>query len=105
VARNFGAAIRVPDLGKAGYGLAAVAVYRNASAGNSLELTYRNAENRVFTVYLTRPAASQGFELVERGPLRICIWKNEDLSAVMVGEMSSDEMLRVASLTYGDLNF
>jgi hypothetical protein len=38
-------------------------------------------------------------ELRERGATRICIWQNSDLSAVMIADMSSSEMLRVASLT------
>jgi anti-sigma factor RsiW len=105
LARNFSGSPRVPDLAKAGYRLMAMFLYRDDAEHNAVELRYRDAQNRLFTVYLTRPREPQGFELVERGKLRLCIWKNEDLSAVMVGEMSTDEMLRVASLTYGDLNF
>jgi anti-sigma factor RsiW len=105
LARSFKGAPRVPDLGKAGYRLAGIFLYPDDDGRHSVELSYRDAQDRLFTVYLTHPAEPQGFALVEQGKLRLCIWKNEDLSAVMVGEMSTDDMLRVASLTYGDLNF
>jgi anti-sigma factor RsiW len=98
-------ALKTPDLGKAGYVLTTMSVYANHTQAPAIQLSYRNAEGRLFTVYLHRPAGSDRFELIERGTTRICIWENEDLGAVMVGEMSSQEMLRVASLTYADLNF
>jgi anti-sigma factor RsiW len=35
--------------------------------------------------------------------MRICIWQDEELSTVMLGEMSAGEMARVASLAYSGL--
>ncbi len=105
VARNLAVAVKAPDLRKAGYDLTTLSVYPDGAGRHSLQLTYHNPQGRIFTVYLTHPTGPQGFELTERGRMRICVWLNEELSAVMVGEMSSDEMLRVASLTYADLNF
>jgi hypothetical protein len=43
--------------------------------------------------------------MVSRGPVRICLWQDDVLASVMVGEMSSAEMLRVASLAYNGLYF
>jgi hypothetical protein len=37
--------------------------------------------------------------------LQVCVWQNDDLSVVMLGEMPAHEMLRVATATYADLNF
>ncbi len=105
VASNLAVSVKAPDLRKAGYDLTTLNVYSDGTGRHSLQLTYHNPQGRIFTVYLTRPSGPQGFELTERGAMRICVWLNEELSAVMVGEMSSDEMLRVASLTYADLNF
>jgi anti-sigma factor RsiW len=85
--------------------LAAIAVYPDGAERHRLQLTYRNGDGRVFTVYLAGRSRPEGFELIGRGSLRICIWRTDELSAVMVGEMSTNEMLRVASLTYADLNF
>jgi hypothetical protein len=36
--------------------------------------------------------------------VRICIWQNADLTAVMTGEMTTPELFRLASLTYSSLN-
>jgi hypothetical protein len=42
-------------------------------------------------------------DLVERDGMRICIWQDEVLSTVMLGEMSAGEMARIASLAYSGL--
>ncbi|HVJ55503.1 MAG TPA: hypothetical protein VM689_23790 [Aliidongia sp.] len=97
--------VKLPDLGKAGFALAGVDLYNDAGHRASVQLRYHDKAGRLFTVYLSRPSGPDRFELLERGAKRICVWENEELGAVMVGEMPSQEMLRVASLTYADLNF
>jgi anti-sigma factor RsiW len=97
--------VKLPDLGKAGFTLAGVDLYADAGHRASVQLRYHDKAGRLFTVYLSRPSGPDRFELLERGAKRICVWENEELGAVMVGEMPSQEMLRVASLTYADLNF
>ena len=97
--------VKTPNLEKAGFALDAVGIYGDPQARRALELSYRDGRGRRFTVYLHGPTGADGFELRQSGATRICIWQNADLSAVMVGEMSSEEILRVASLTYADLNF
>ena len=49
--------------------------------------------------------ASDPFDMHQRGKTQICVWQNDDLSVVMTGDMSAREMLKVANLTYSDLNF
>lgn len=105
VADTLAQAVKVPDLHKAGYDLAAITVYPQAAQRQALQLRYRNGQGLIFTVYLAHRPEAEGFELIGRGQMRICVWRTEELSAVMVGEMSTNEMLRVASLTYADLNF
>jgi anti-sigma factor RsiW len=105
VAESLAVAVKVPDLRKAGYDLATITVYSDAPQRHSLQLSYRDGQGRLFTVYLTRGGGAEGFDLLTQGAQRICIWRTEELNAVMVGEMSANEMLRVASLTYADLNF
>jgi anti-sigma factor RsiW len=104
IAETLGVAIKSPDLQRAGFTLTGLAIYR-ADSGHAVELRYADARGRTFTVYLHAPLGADSFELRERGATRICIWQNSDLSAVMIADMSSSEMLRVASLTYADLNF
>jgi anti-sigma factor RsiW len=104
IAETLGVAVKSPDLQRAGFTLTGLAIYR-AGSGHAVELRYADARGRVFTVYLHAPLGADSFELRERGATRICIWQNSDLSAVMIADMSSSEMLRVASLTYADLTF
>lgn len=102
---TLGVPLKTPNLRKAGFDLVAMGVYGDRRDRASLELVYGDARGRRFTVYLRGPTGGDGFELRQDGAARICVWQNEELSAVMVGEMSSEEILRVASLTYADLNF
>lgn len=97
--------VKLPDLGKAGYELAGIQLYQEVPDRSAVQLSYRDGADHLFTIYLHRATGPDRFELRARGPARICVWENEDIGAVMVGEMSSQEMLRVASLTYADLNF
>lgn len=98
---TLGQPVKAPNLEKAGFTLQAVSVY----AGKAVQLAYVNDKGHSFTVYLRDSAGPDSFELTVRGAMRVCLWQNEDLTAVMLGEMSSSEMLRVAALTYADLNF
>jgi hypothetical protein len=36
--------------------------------------------------------------------VRICVWQNADVTAVMIGEMSMPELFRLASLAYSSLS-
>ena len=82
---------RLEVVGHAGYGSEAV------------QLRYEDARQRLFTVFLRPSAGPDAFEVTERGPVRICVWQNADLTAVMTGEMSTPELFRLASLTYSSL--
>jgi anti-sigma factor RsiW len=39
-----------------------------------------------------------------RGSVEICVWQNAELAVAMVGEMSTRDMLKLASATYADLD-
>jgi anti-sigma factor RsiW len=95
--------LKAPDLAKLGYRLTELRVYSGAPGGNAVELGYRNTENRLFTLYLRHPSSSPRIDLIERDGIRICIWQDDVLGAVMTGEMSAGEMARIASLAYSGL--
>jgi hypothetical protein len=78
-------------------------VYGNAPAGKGVELLYRHKDNRVFALYLRRPSGAPRFDQYKQGKLRVCIWQDDVLGAVMTGEMSAAEMQRLASLAYTGL--
>jgi anti-sigma factor RsiW len=97
-----GNSTRVPDLQRAGFKLVAADIYGGAHS-DAVQLRYEDAERRLFTVFLRPSAGPDAFEVTERGPVRICVWQNADLTAVMTGEMSTPELFRLASLAYSSL--
>ena len=94
-----GNSMRVPDLSRAGFALVSTDIY----GSEAVQLRYEDARQRLFTVFLRPSAGPDAFEVTERGPVRICVWQNADLTAVMTGEMSTPELFRLASLTYSSL--
>ena len=68
-------------------------------------LAPRDRNGVLFTMYMRQTAGADRFELSRRKDMQVCIWQNDDLSVVMLGEMPAHEMLKVATATYADLNF
>ena len=95
--------VKAPDLMKLGYGLASIRVFAGVPGGRSVELVYRNAQDRLFTLYIRHPSGPARVDLGQREGMRICIWQDDVLGTVMLGEMSAGEMARLASLAYSGL--
>jgi anti-sigma factor RsiW len=94
--------VRVPDLRRAGFNLVAADIYGGPHL-DAVQLRYEDATRRLFTVFLSPSAGPDAFEVAQRGNVRLCVWQNADLTAVMTGEMSTPELFRLASLTYTSL--
>jgi anti-sigma factor RsiW len=106
VTRTLETDVNIPDLDEEGYKLAGVGVYPDRSRGRAVQLNYRNGQGRLLTVYLRHPTGADRYEILpERDGKRVCIWESQELSTVIVGEMSEQEMLRTAALAYHALNF
>lgn len=96
--------VSAPDLSRMGYTLAGYRIYHGVDGRkNAAELLYRQRDNRVFALYLRRPSGAPRFDQYKQGNLRVCIWQDDVLGAVMTGEMSAAEMQRLASLAYTGL--
>lgn len=95
--------LKAPDLSRMGYRLENVSVYTDVPGGKAVELGYRDAQNRLFTLYLRHPSGPARVDLLQRDGMRLCIWQDEELGTVMLGEMSAGEMARLASLAYSGL--
>jgi len=95
--------VSAPDLQRMGYRLVGLRVYGNVPGGNGVELLYRHSDNRVFALYLRHPSGPPRFDQYRQGALRVCIWQDDVIGAVMTGEMSAAEMQRLASLAYTGL--
>jgi anti-sigma factor RsiW len=96
--------LKVPDLDKMGYQLAEIRVYDGVPGGKAVGLDYRDAEKHEFMLYLRHPSSPARVDLYQREGLRICIWQDDVLGTVMLGEMSAAAMARIASLSYSGLN-
>jgi anti-sigma factor RsiW len=95
--------IKTPDLARMGYRLDSIRTFSGIPGGTAVELDYRNEQNTLFTLYLRRPTAPPRVDILERDGVRICIWQDDVVSAVMTGKMTAGEMARLASLTYSGL--
>ena len=99
-----GLQIKTPDMAKLGFELTTVRVYAGVPGGNAVRLDYRDPQQRMFTVYLRHTTEGERFDMLKRDSVRICVWQDEVLSAVMLAEVSAGEMLRLASLAYDGFN-
>jgi anti-sigma factor RsiW len=97
-----GNSTRVPDLSRAGFKLVSAELYGRTHS-DAVQLRYEDADRRLFTVFLRPSAGADAFEVTERGSVRICVWQNADVTAVMTGVMSTPELFRLASLAYSSL--
>lgn len=95
--------VKIPDLGKLGYRLAAIRLYKDAPGGSAAELLYRDNADRLFSLYLRRSDGAARFDQFERAGLRVCIWQDDQLGMVMAGNVSTAAMQRLASLAYTGL--
>jgi anti-sigma factor RsiW len=97
--------VKVPNLEKAGYRLVGISAYPDKGGHKALQLSYRDKGGTLFTMYMRQTAGTDRFEFTSRRSMQICVWQNDELSVVMLGEMPAHEMLKVATATYADLNF
>jgi len=96
--------VKAPDLSRLGYKLARVNVYANVVNGNAVKLDYTSADNRTVGVYIRKSLGDVRFDMLKRGPTRICVWQDDVVGTVIMGDMSAGEMLRVASLAYSSMS-
>jgi anti-sigma factor RsiW len=94
-----GLPVKVPDLRKLGWNLTALSTYRGAA-----QLSYANASGAVLTMYVRPSAGAPRFDLLRSGKLRVCVWQDDVVGAVIVGDMPAGQMMRVAGAAYSDLD-
>jgi anti-sigma factor RsiW len=90
--------VHIPDLSRMGYRPSGLRLY-----GNAAELLYQGPQGRLFTLYMRRSDGSARFDQFGRGGLRVCVWQDDQISTVMVGDVSVAAMQRLAILTYTGL--
>jgi len=103
LAQLTGVEIKAPDLSKMGFSLVGMRTLDGPGDRTAAVLAYRDANERVFTLYLRRSSGTPAFDMIRRGETRICVWQDDVLSSVMLADVSAAEMLRLASLAYSGL--
>jgi anti-sigma factor RsiW len=99
------ASVGVPDLSQEGYTLAETGIYPEGKTGHAVQLDYRNGQGQRLTVYLRQPTGTERYEILpDKNGDHVCIWETQSISAVMVGQMSTEQMLRVAQKAYHALD-
>jgi anti-sigma factor RsiW len=101
---SLGMKVRAPDLSRFGYKLTAVDVFHHRFAETAAGLVYQTAQGTELTVYVRKSGGTPRFDLLRRGKLRVCVWQDDVVGAVITGDMSAGEMMRIASRAYADLN-
>ena len=98
-----GLRVRAPDLGHFGFQPVQLQLYGTAGRG-AAQLRYRDPAGRVLTIYVRGSDGQVRFDLLRRGAMRVCVWQDDVVGAVIIAPMSAGEMLRVASSAYSALN-
>jgi anti-sigma factor RsiW len=99
LSRATGLPVKAPDLRRLGWHLASMDLYRGAAA-----LHYANAKSQALSVFVRRSAGAPRFDILKQGTTRVCVWQDEVVGAVMMGDMSAGQMMRVAGAAYADLD-
>jgi len=94
-----GLKLHIPDLSQQHWRLAELDTYAHAAA-----LRYRSETGQMLTIYVRQSEGAPRFDLLKQGNIRTCIWQDEVVGTVMMGDMSAGQMMRVASAAYLALN-
>jgi anti-sigma factor RsiW len=97
--RVTGLPVQAPDLRPLGWHLATLETFPAAA-----ELRYRNQAGELLTMYVRRSRGEARFDLLQRGHLRTCVWQDDVMGTVIIGDMSAGKMMRVAALAYTNMN-
>jgi anti-sigma factor RsiW len=99
LAHAVGLHLRAPDLAHLGWQLTELDTYPEAAA-----LRYRAANGGSLTMFVRRSTGTPRFDLLKTARVRVCVWQDEVVGAVIMGEMSAGQMMRVAGAAYAALN-
>ncbi len=99
LAHAVGLQLRAPDLVHLGWKLVELDTYADAAA-----LRYHAANGGSLIMFVRRSTGTPRFDLLKTGRVRVCVWQDEVVGAVIMGEMSAGQMMRVAGAAYAALN-
>lgn len=102
--RRVGVQVHAPDLGAAGYQLMGGRLLPGGS-GAVAQLMYGTGRGQRLTLYVTREASTgeTAFRYMEDDKVRVFYWVEGKLGYALSGEVSREELLRVAEEVYRQL--
>jgi anti-sigma factor RsiW len=95
--------VRTPDLRRFGFQLARIELFGTPGHA-SAQLRYSDPDQRTLTIYVRPSDGTVRFDLLRRGELRVCVWQDDVVGAVIIAPVSAAEMLHIATGAYSDLN-
>lgn len=95
VTQAVGLKLRAPDLSRLGWTLQEVDTY-----AQSASLRYAGPDGKTVTLLIRKSSGTPRFDMLKQGHVFTCVWVDEVLGTVMMGNVTAGQMMRVASAAY-----
>lgn len=106
LSKRLGTALKIPQLGGIGYSLVGGRLLPGEH-GPVAQFMYQDAQGQRLTLYV-RTNREQGretaFRFAQEGSVRVFYWIDRGLGLALSGEIEKEELLRVATTVYQQLN-
>ena len=106
LSKRLGAQLRIPQLNPVGYSLVGGRLLPGERAPVA-QFMYQNGQGQRLTLYVRTNAEHSretAFRFAQDGTVRVFYWVDRGLGLALSGEISKDELLRVATAVYQQLN-
>lgn len=106
LSKRLGTQLRIPQLGGIGYNLVGGRLLPGEQ-GPAAQFMYQDAQGQRLTLYLRinrDQARETAFRFAQDGNVRVFYWIDRGLGLALSGEIDKDELLRVATAVYQQLN-
>jgi anti-sigma factor RsiW len=106
LSKRLGTPLKVPHLESAGYGLVGGRLLPG-EAGAVAQFMYQDARGQRLTLYVRTNMEhnkESAFRFAQEGNVRVFYWVDRRLAYALSGETSRDDLLRVATAVYQQLN-
>jgi anti-sigma factor RsiW len=106
LSKRLGTSLKVPHLESAGYGLVGGRLLPGEQ-GAVAQFMYQDAKGQRLTLYVRTNMEhnkESAFRFAQEGNVRVFYWIDRRLGYALSGEISKDELLRVATAVHQQLN-
>ena len=106
LSKRLGTPLRIPQLNGIGYGLVGGRLLPGEQ-GPAAQFMYQDAQGQRLTLYVRsnrEHSRETAFRFAQDGNVRVFYWIDRGLGLALSGEIEKDELLRVATAVYQQLN-